>query len=105
VITEIMHKMSLTVLMPLLILGCRINVPEQAGPRPAAKPLGACALITNAEIGEIIGEAFGKGVPKKNGTTDVCTFSTRKGEKVDLFVTRSPAKRNLSKVSEVSARS
>ena len=94
---EVMHKASLIVLMPLLILGGTINATEQAKPHPAAKPLSACALVTKAEIKEIIGTAIGDGVPRKDGTTDICAFKTPKGEQVNIFVTRSPAKRDLSK--------
>ena len=94
---EVMHKSSLIVLMPLLILGGTINAAEQAKPRPAAKPLSACALVTKAEIAEVIGTAIGDGMPRKDRTMDVCAFTTPKGDKVSIFVTRSPAKRDLSK--------
>jgi hypothetical protein len=94
---EVMHKSSLIVFMPLLILAGTINAAEQAKPSPAAKPLSACALVTKAEIKEIIGTAIGDGVPRKDGTTEICAFKTPKGEQVNIFVTRSPAKRDLSK--------
>ena len=94
---EVMHKSSLIVLMPLLILGGTINAAEQAKPRPAAKPLSACALVTKAEIEEVIGRAIGDGRPMKDRDMDVCAFTTPKGDKVGIFVTRSPAKRDLSK--------
>ena len=92
-----MHKTPLIVLMPLLILGGTINAAEQAKPRPAAKPLSACALVTKAEIEEVIGTAIGNGMPMKDGTMDVCAFTTPKGDKVSIFVSRSPDKRDLSK--------
>ena len=94
---ETMHKTPLIVLMPLLILGGTINAAEQAKPGPAAKPLGACALVTKAEIEEVIGRAIGDGRPMKDRDMDVCAFTTPKGDKVGIFVTRSPAKRDLSK--------
>ena len=94
---EVMHKTPLIVLMPLLILGGTINAAEQAKPRPAAKPLSACALVTKAEIAEVIGTAIGDGKPMKDRTMDICAFTTPKGDKVGIFVTRSPAKRDLSK--------
>jgi hypothetical protein len=94
---EVMHRSSLIALIPLLILGGTINAAEQAKPRPAAKPLSACALVTKAEIKQIIGRAIGDGVPRKKDDMDVCTFTTPKGEQVNIFVTRSPAKRDLSK--------
>ena len=94
---EVMHKTPLIVLMPLLILGGTINAAEQAKPRPAAKPLSACALVTKAEIEEVIGRAIGDGRPMKDRDMDVCAFTTPKGDKVGIFVTRSPAKRDLSK--------
>lgn len=94
---EVMHKSSLIVLMPLLTLGGTINAAEQAKPRPAAKPLSACALVTKAEIKEIIGRAIGAGMPRKDRTMDICAFTTPKGEQVNIFVTRSPTKRDLSK--------
>ena len=94
---EVMHKSSLIVLMPLLILGGTINAAEQAKPGPAAKPLGACALVTKAEISEAIGKAIGDGKPMKDRTMDICAFTTPKGDKVGIFVARSSAKRDLSK--------
>ena len=36
-------------------------------------------------------------MPRKDGTTDICAFKTPKGEQVNIFVTRTPAKRDLSK--------
>lgn len=94
---EAMHKTPLIVLMPLLILGGTINAAEQAKPRPAAKPLSACALVTKAEIEEVIGRAISDGMPRKDRTMDICAFTTPKGDQVNIFVTRSPAKRDLSK--------
>jgi hypothetical protein len=94
---EAMHKTPLIVLMPLLILGGTINAAEQAKPRPAAKPLGACALVTKAEIEEVIRTAIGGGMPMKDRKMDICAFTTPKGDEVSIFVARSPAKRDLSK--------
>jgi len=94
---EAMHKTPLIVLMPLLILGGTINAAEQAKPRPAAKPPSACALVTKAEISEVIGKTIGDGMPSKDRTMDVCAFTTPKGDTVSIFVTRSPDKRDLSK--------
>jgi hypothetical protein len=94
---EVMHRASLIVLMPLLILAPTINAAQQAKPYPAAKPLSACALVTKAEIEEVIGKAFGDGKPMKDRNMDICTFTTPKGDEVRIFVTRSPAKRDLSK--------
>jgi hypothetical protein len=94
---EIMHKTPLIVLMPLLIFGGTINAAEQAKPPTAAKPLSACALVTKAEIAEVMGTAFGDGMPKKDSKMDTCAFTTRKGDEVKIFVARSPVKRDLSK--------
>jgi hypothetical protein len=95
---EVMHKSSFIVLMPLLILAGTINAAEQAKPRPAAEPLSACALVTKAEITEVIGTAIGDGRPMKDRDMDVCAFRTPKGDEVRIFVTRSTAKRDLGKV-------
>jgi hypothetical protein len=94
---EIMDKSPFIVLMPLLILAGTINAAEQTKPRPAAEPLSACALVTKAEIKEVIGTAIGDGRPMKDGTTDICAFTTPKGDDVRIFVTRSSTKRDLSK--------
>ena len=93
-----MQKTPLIVLMPLLILGDTINAAQQAIARPAAKPLGACALVTKAEIQEVVGTAVGDGMPTKDGNMDICTFTTPKILDVRIFVNRSPVKRDLSKV-------
>ena len=93
---EVMDKSSFIVLMPLLILAGAINAAEEAKPRPAAEPLSACALITKAEIKEVIGTAIGDGTPMKDGNMNVCAFTTPKGDDVRIFVTRSSTKRDLS---------
>jgi len=95
---EVMNKTPLIVLIPLLILGGTINAAEQAKPRQAVKPpTGACALVTKAEIQEVIG-TVGAGVPVPNPKMDACAFKTSKGDVVSIFVSHSTDKRDLSKL-------
>jgi hypothetical protein len=95
---EVMHKSTFIVIMLLLILGGTLKAAEQAKARPAAGPLSACALVTKAEIQEALGTAVGNGISGKDRNMDICAFSTPKGDKVDIFVTRSSDKRDLNKV-------
>lgn len=80
----------------LWIFGGTMNAAQQAKPNPAPKPLGACALVTKAEIEQAIGTAIGNAVPHLEGKTDVCTYQNPKGNKVEIVVSRSQLKRNFS---------
>jgi hypothetical protein len=109
---EVMQKTPLIVLMPLLILGGCTNVPEQVKPRPAgqtkprpaeqakppmaAKPGGACALVTKAEIQEVIGKAIVAVTPMNDSKTDICAFNTKKGDEIRIYAAHSSGRRDLS---------
>ncbi len=91
-----MSKTPLIVFIVLLTLGSTINAAEQPKLRLVPKTLTACALVTKAEIAEAIGTPIGKGEPMEDRNMDICAFTTPKGDKLSIFVTRTPAKRNLS---------
>jgi hypothetical protein len=95
---DVMSKTPLIVFIVLLTLGSTINAAEQPKLHLVPKTLTACALVTKAEIAEAIGSPIGKGTPTQDRDMDICTFTTPKGNEVSIYVTRSPAKRNLNNV-------
>lgn len=97
---EVMHKTPFIVLLPLLILGGTVIAADQSKTRPAVKPPSACALVTKVEIEEVIGTVVGNGTPMNDRKMDICTFRNTKGDEVEILVTRSLAKRDLSKALE-----
>ena len=92
----IMHKTPPILLLMLWILGSAINAAQQTKSGPTAKPCSACALVTKAEIEQAIGTAIGNGVPQQAAKADVCAYANPKGNKVNIFISRSQDKRDLS---------
>jgi hypothetical protein len=85
-------------LVPLILLWTlegALRAAQQTKPNPAAKPLSACAVVTKAEIEQAIGITMGNGMPHRAREADVCAYENKKGNKVNIFVTRSQEKRNL----------
>jgi hypothetical protein len=72
-----------------------MNAPQQTKPTPAAKQLSACAVVSKAEIEQAIGTTLGNGMPHGAREADVCVYENGKGNRVNIFVTRSNEKRNL----------
>jgi hypothetical protein len=94
-IIGIMHKTPPVLILMLWTLGGAINAAQQTKPNPTAMPRSVCALVTKAEIEQAIGTTIGNGVAGKAGKDDVCAFANSKGTKVNIVISRSHAKRDL----------
>ena len=95
-----MRKTPTILLLMLWLCGGANNVSAQAKPSPAAKPLRACALITKAEVEQAIGTTVDRGIPHDSTKADVCTFANQLGNKVNIYLSRSPNPRDLSTLEE-----
>jgi len=94
-----MHK-TLVPLILLWTLEGTLSAAPQTKPKPAAKPLSACAVVTKAEIEQAIGTTLGNGMPHGVREADVCAYENKKGNKVNIFVSRSNDKRDLTTLVE-----
>jgi len=90
-----MPKMPLILLLTLGTVAGALDAAPQAKPTPTVNPLGACGLVTKAEIEQAIGTAIGNGVPHQARKDAVCAYANSKGNKVNIFMSRSLDKRNL----------
>jgi hypothetical protein len=93
---EVMHKTHIIVVIQLLILAGTIDAAEQAKPQPQPKALSACALVTKAEVAEAIGMPVVTRTPTQEHNMDICAYTTANGDKIGIYATRKPGKRNLS---------
>lgn len=91
-----MPKTSAILLLMVLTFGGVTRAAQQAKPNVAAKPPSACSLVTRAEIEQAIGTTIGNGVTHEAGEADVCAYANSKGNKVNIFVSRSQNKRDFS---------
>jgi hypothetical protein len=90
-----MHKMPFIIVLTAWMVGGTLYAAQQAKPKPAAKPPGACTLVKATEIGQILGTSIANGVPHTDERADVCIFLSREGDRVDIFVHRTQDKRDL----------
>jgi hypothetical protein len=96
----IMHNRPPILLLVLWIFGGAIYAAQQAKPNPTAKPRSACAIVTKAEIEQAIGTALGKGMPQTAGLADGCAYENPKGNKVEIVISRSRGKYDLSTLAD-----
>jgi hypothetical protein len=94
-----MHKTpSILLLMFLMFAGAVAAAQQPKAPKviPVRNPAGVCGLVTQADIEQALGVSIGYPVPQMAHDADVCNYSNSKGNKVNVLVSRSPKKRDLS---------
>jgi hypothetical protein len=94
-----MHKTPSILLLMFVIFGGAVAAAQQPKPPkviPVKNPAGVCGLVTKADIEQAIGAPIGYPVPQMAHDADVCTYTTPKGNKVNILLSRSAKKRDLS---------
>ena len=91
----LMQKTLLTLLLMLWIVVGALNAAGQANSGQALKSRNACALVTKAEIDQIIGTSMSNGIPHEDDQADACAFVNPRGYKIGIFISRSQERRDL----------
>ena len=96
---DTMHKTPSNLLSIFLIsVGAVAAAQQPKAPKviPVPNPAGVCGLVTKADIEQALGVSIGYPVPQMAHDADVCSYSNPKGSKVNILLSRSPKKRDLS---------
>jgi len=91
-----MLKSTAFLLVIVSIAGGAIGAAQQAKPIPSVKGLGACYVVTKAEIEQAMGTGLGNGVPQLTVEANICTYENSKGNKVEIVISHSQGKRDFS---------
>ena len=95
-----MHKTLTILLLMLWTFGGAIHAAQQAKPNPSAKLLGACGIVSKAEIEQAIGTTLGNPTQREVEEANICTYENAKGNKVKIYLARAQGERDLSTLAD-----
>jgi len=91
-----MFKSTAFLLWIVSIAGGAQGAARPAKPNQIQKGIGACYVVPKADIEQAIGTGLGNGVPQLTVDANICRYENSKGNKVEIVISHSQGKRDLS---------